>query len=326
MTSAPSPPECLDDRFCKFVYDVTSLDWLAEGGYYLLAKPIRIAIILVLALLARHVAHRVINRLVASVGEGRGPELLRPLRDRMPPRLQTATLMRSERRRQRARALGSVLLSVASAVVFTVAAMLVLAELGMNLGPLLASAGIAGLALGFGAQNLVKDFIAGLFMLLEDQYGVGDTVDLGDVTGTVEAVGLRTTTVRDNQGVIWYIRNGEIARVGNRSQGWAAVEVDIPVELARLEQVIAAMRAAAATLAEDPAWRSDLLEPPQVLGVEHLTGETAVIRTTVRTTSESQGRVARELRHRLTQAVRATTTPPGAPTQRGVSRSERDET
>ena len=133
--------------------------------------------------------------------------------------------------------------------------MLVLGELGVNLAPLLASAGIAGIALGFGAQNLVKDFIAGLFMLLEDQYGVGDVVDLGEASGTVEAVGLRITTIRDGRGVLWYIRNGEIVRVGNKSQGWALVVVDVPVGFAGVEEAAAVLRAAADGAGRGPGVR-----------------------------------------------------------------------
>jgi len=181
--------------------------------------------------------------------------------------------------------------------------MLVLGEIGINLGPLLASAGIAGLAIGFGAQNLVKDFIAGLFMLLEDQYGVGDVVDLGEISGTVEAVGLRITTIRDARGVLWYIRNGEIIRVGNRSQGWALVVVDVPVGFAGVEEATEVLQAAATSLREDPEYAADLLDDPTVLGVEQITVDGAVVRTTAKTASEAQWRVARELRRRLTEAL-----------------------
>jgi small conductance mechanosensitive channel len=211
--------------------------------------------------------------------------------------------MRSERRKQRAEALGSLLRSVASVTIISVAGMLVLSELGLNLAPFLASAGILGVALGFGAQNLVKDYFAGLCMLLEDQYGVGDNVDVGDVAGTVEEVGLRITTIRDLRGVIWYIRNGEIIRVGNRSQGWANVIVDVPIGFAGVEEATDVIRAAAATLTEDPEWSADLVAEPEVLGVEQITMEGAVVRTTVKTVAASQWRVARELRHRLTDAL-----------------------
>ena len=178
-----------------------------------------------------------------------------PLRERMPVSLQEATGLRSERRRQRAEALGSVLRSVASVTIFIVAVHDGPGRAGLDLAPLLASAGIAGVALGFGAQNLVKDFIAGLFMLLEDQYGVGDVVDVGEASGTVEAVGLRITTIRDARGVLWYIRNGEIVRVGNRSQGWALVVVDVPVGFAGVEEATAVLRAAAATPGRGPGVR-----------------------------------------------------------------------
>ena len=247
----------------------------------------------------------------------------------MPTTLQEATGLRSERRRQRAEALGSVLGSLASLTIFAVAGMMILGELGVNLAPLIASAGIAGLALGFGAQNLVKDFIAGLFMLLEDQYGVGDVVDVGEASGTVEAVGLRITTIRDARGVLWYIRNGEIVRVGNKSQGWALVVVDVPVGFAGVEEATAVLREAAAAMAEDPEFAGDLLDPPEVLGVEQITVDGAVVRTTVKTASEAQWRVGRELRRRLTEALESAgitqqitasrvfvrpPTPPGAPT------------
>lgn len=287
---------------CRLIYDLTGLDWLAEGGLYLLVKPVRILLIIFIALVLRYAVHRMIRRLTStSDGDGR-PGLLRPLRERMPASLQEATGLRSERRRQRAEALGSVLRSVTSATIFTVAIMLVLGELGVNLAPLLASAGIAGVALGFGAQNLVKDFLAGLFMLLEDQYGVGDVVDVGEASGTVEAVGLRITTLRDARGVLWYIRNGEIIRVGNKSQGWALVVVDIPVGFA-VQEATEALRSAVVDLAENPEFAADLLQGPEVLGVEQVTVDGAVVRTTARTTPQAQWRIGRDLRRRLTQAI-----------------------
>jgi moderate conductance mechanosensitive channel len=295
--SCPSAPE-----LCHWVYERTGLPWLAESSYYLLVKPLRIVLVILLATLARHLLHRMINRLLRGTDE-RGPGLLRPLRERLPTALREATGVAPERRRQRAEALGSVLRSGASATISAVAVMLILGELGIDLAPLLASAGIAGLAIGFGAQNLVKDFIAGLFMLLEDQYGVGDVVDLGEASGTVEAVGLRVTTIRDGQGVLWYIRNGEIVRVGNKSQGWALVVVDVPVGFAGVEEATEVLRRAARGLAEDPQWCDDVLEPPDVLGVEHIGVDGAVLRTTVKTNSAAQWRIGRELRKRLTEAL-----------------------
>ena len=230
---------------CHYIYQQTGLPWLAASSYYVLVKPLRIVLILLLAIVARFLLQRLINRLVRSTTDDKHPRLFNPLREHIPTALREATGLLPERRRQRAEALGSVLRSVASATIFSVAIMLVLGELGIDLAPLLASAGIAGIAIGFGAQNLVKDFLAGLFMLLEDQYGVGDVVDVGETSGTVEAVGLRITTIRDARGVVWYVRNGEIARVGNKSQGWALVIVDVPVGFAGVEEAAEVLRTAA---------------------------------------------------------------------------------
>ncbi len=294
---------CLSNDVCAFIFRETGQGWLADTTYYLLVKPFRILLIAVIALILRYIVRRLIRRVTRGAGDGRAPGLLRPLRERMPTTLQEATGLRSERRRQRAEALGSVLGSLASLTIFAVAAMMIIGELGADLAPLIASAGIAGLALGFGAQNLVKDFIAGLFMLLEDQYGVGDVVDVGEASGTVEAVGLRITTIRDPRGVLWYIRNGEIVRVGNKSQGWALVVVDVPVGFAGVEDAVGVLREAAAAMAEDPEFAGDLIDPPEVLGVEQITVDGAVVRTTIKTASEAQWRVGRELRRRFTEAL-----------------------
>ncbi|MBX6723532.1 MAG: mechanosensitive ion channel family protein [Dactylosporangium sp.] len=259
--------------------------------------------IILIAMIIRYLLHRTINRLIRTTADGSIPTVLRPLRERMPTALQAATTIFGERRRQRAAAIGSVLRSFVTVVVYSTAALMILGELGVNLAPLLASVSIAGVALGFGAQSLVKDLLAGLFMLLEDQYGVGDTVDLGDTSGVVESIGLRVTTVRDSRGVVWYIRNGEIVRVGNRSQGWARVVVDVPVGLAAVDEATEVLRRAAAELAEDPEYARDLIEGPEVLGVEEITAEGAVIRATAKTGAEAQFRIGRELRRRLNDAI-----------------------
>jgi small conductance mechanosensitive channel len=298
-TPDPDSPSCEKaSEVCEFIWTRTGQAWLADSSYYLLLKPATIVLILVGALVARYILHRVINKLV-----GGHATVFSPLRDRMPLSLQEATGLRSERRRQRAEALASVLRSVASITVFSIATLMILAELGVNLAPLLASAGVAGVAIGFGAQNVVKDFLAGLFMLLEDQYGVGDVIDVGEANGTVEAVGLRITTIRDAHGVVWYIRNGEIVRVGNKSQGWAAVVVDVPIGFANVEEATTVLAAAAASLAEDEQFADDLLEPPRVLGVEQITVDGAVVRIRVRTSSEAQWRIGRELRRRASEAL-----------------------
>jgi small conductance mechanosensitive channel len=209
----------------------------------------------------------------------------------------------SERRRQRAQTMGSLLRSIASVVIMGIAAVTVLGQLGLNLAPVLASAGILGVAVAFGAQNLVKDFLSGIFMLLEDQYGVGDVIDAGVAKGTVESVTLRITKLRDVNGVAWYVRNGEIARIGNESQNWARVVLDVPVapdqDVKRVEKIL---KEAADELAADPAWDEKILEEPSVWGVQELTNSSVVVRITLKTAPGEQGPTARELRARVKSA------------------------
>ena len=275
-------------------------DFIAEHQEVLVVKPLRILLILLIAVLVRFVVHRAISRAVRSTTASDVPVVLRPLRERLGEGvLETAGLL-SERRRQRAETVGSLLRSVASLVIGVLALMLVLGEVGFQLGPFIAGAGIVGVALGFGAQNLVKDFLSGIFMLLEDQYGVGDVVDLGEASGTVEAVGLRVTRLRDVNGTVWYVRNGEVLRVGNRTQGFAQVVIDLPVPYdADLGAVGATMKAAADELAADEDWADAVLEEPQLLGVEQIGEDSAVLRLTVKVRPAEQWRLARELRRRI---------------------------
>lgn len=296
---------CNDDRFCQQVFDWTHNQWLANSSYVVIVKPLRIIGIILIAMLIRWILHRAIRRLTASTTRASMPALLKPLRERSSATAEEGQFI-PERRRQRAEAIGSVLRSFVTATVFTLAALLVMGEFGFDLGPLLASAGIVGVALGFGAQSLVKDLIAGLFMLLEDQYGVGDTVDLGEATGVVETVGLRITTVRDGRGVLWYIRNGEIVRVGNKSQGWAMVVVDVPIGFVNSEAAGAVLRQAAERVAAAPEHQGEFLEPPTVVGVEQLTVDGAVIRTIAKTTADARATVQRSLRQALTESLEDT--------------------
>src|SRR5256714_3979347 len=302
-STSPTPDCAHTSELCRWIYKPTAQDWFASGSYYFLVKPLQIVLILVLALIARYLLHRAINKLVRSTSATHVPTILKPLKERLPSSLQDATAIFPERRRQRAEAIGSVLRSSTTVGVYSIAVLLVLGQLGVNLAPLVASAGIVGVALGFGAQTLVKDLIAGLFMLLEDQYGVGDVVDVGEASGTVEAVGLRITTIRDVRGVLWYIRNGEIIKVGNKSQGWAMVVVDMPIGFASVDRAVEVLRDAATGLAADPGYAEDLIDPPDVLGVEQITVDGAVLRTTVKTISHAQWRIGRELRRRLTEAL-----------------------
>ncbi|RJK97126.1 mechanosensitive ion channel family protein [Vallicoccus soli] len=288
------------ESLCRRVYDVTGSEWLARSSDWVVAKPATVLFVLLVAVVLRRLLHRLITRLAARVGEGTVPGALQ--RGKARELLYDSPLV-SERRKQRAETMGSVLRSVTTGVVFSIAGLMVLAELGLDIAPLLASAGILGVALGFGAQTLVKDFLSGMFMILEDQYGVGDVVDLGEASGSVEAVGLRITRLRSVDGTVWYVRNGEVLRVGNMSQGWARAVLDMQVapgtDVAKVRSI---MQAEAHALAEDPAFAELVLEEPEVWGVEATTADALVVRAVVKTVPLKQWDVARELRQRITAA------------------------
>jgi small conductance mechanosensitive channel len=190
-----------------------------EQAYEWLGAAISILLILVIAFSIRWLVRRAIDRVVRRASEGSVPSVL--ARTRAGELLGDLRPGAADRRRERALTMGSVLKSIAGALIMGIAAIMILAELHFDVAPILTGAGIVGVALGFGAQNFVKDFISGIFMILEDQLGVGDVVDTGFAIGTVEAVGLRVTRLRDDLGTIWYVRNGEIIRIGNESQGRA---------------------------------------------------------------------------------------------------------
>jgi small-conductance mechanosensitive channel len=293
-------PTCADEpgTLCAFVYNATHLGWLAGSAEWLIAKPLQILLIGVVAMVIRFLVHRAINRLVASTSSP-VPRPLRPLRDRAVEHLDAGPLA-SERRRQRAETIGSVLRSASSAVILVIAFMLMLGELGIDLAPLIASAGVVGVAVGFGAQNLVKDFLSGMFMIMEDQYGVGDAIDVGEASGTVEAVGLRTTRLRDDLGVVWYVRNGEILRVGNKSQGWSRAIIDVPVAYsADLRRAREVLKEVADEVWHDPEYADVIIEEPTVTGVESMSREGIALRLMVKTEPGEQGHVASELRARI---------------------------
>ena len=204
------------------------------------------------------------------------------------------------RRAQRAQTMGSALSSGATLLVGALVGVIVLGLLKVDVGPLLASAGVVGVALGFGAQTLVKDFLAGISMLAEDQYGVGDVVDVGAASGVVEQVGLRVTQIRSLDGTLWYVRNGEILRVGNMTQGWSRAVVEVRVladqDVPRVRELLLE---AAAAVAADADLGPALLEDAEVAGIEDLTAEGAMLRLLVKTAPSLQWDVARSLRARI---------------------------
>jgi len=301
---------------CKLLYDLTGNDTLSRVIEWVVAKPLKVLLVILLAFflvrLLRRVVQRLVDRLVAQ-REGRprsidaeGAEATASARStRAAARAQRLSEQR-ERGRQRAQALGTVLRSLISAVVWGVTALIVLSEFGVNLGPILAGAGIAGIALGFGAQTLVRDFLSGMFMLAEDQYGVGDVIDVGDASGVVEEVRLRTTRLRDVNGNVWFFPNGEIRRVANKSQLWSRAVLDIAVAYGTDLDVAGRVIKEAA----DSVWRQALpgatvLEEPQVLGVEELGDSAVTIRLVLKVDPGEQWAVARLTRRRIKDALEA---------------------
>jgi small-conductance mechanosensitive channel len=295
---------------CREVLERTDSVRAAELADVLFAKPLSIALVIVVALVVNALARRAVARFVGAVtGEQRtSRRLKRRLREtkvaNVLPSAVLDTGQVSIRSAARAETLGLVLRSVASFAIWTIAFITILGELGIDLGPLIAGAGLAGVALGFGAQSLVKDFLAGIFILVEDQYGVGDIVDVGEASGTIEAVSLRTTRLRDVNGTVWHVPNGQIARVGNKSQQWARALIDLPVahatEIAEAEQVI---KQVADDVWRHPDWAGQVLEEPEVWGVERIGPEGIVIRLVVKTLPARQFQVMRELRARIKRAL-----------------------
>lgn len=281
----PSTCRKSDSWTCAAVYDWTGgNETLAHAASWLIGKPLTIVFILIGAALVRWAACKAIDRVVQRAQTTNLPGIKHTF----------------DRRAQRAQSLGSLLKSITTTVVYGIALVMVLSEVGMNVAPILASAGVLGLAVGFGAQNLVKDFLSGVMMMVEDQYGVGDAVDLGEAIGTVENVGLRVTRVRDVDGTVWYVRNGEILRVGNQSQNWARTVLDIGVsyseDLTRVREVLTDV---AHRLWEDEDYKDVIIEEPEVWGVQNLAPEAVVVRVTLKTAPMQQWNVAREMRERV---------------------------
>ncbi|MDX6276417.1 MAG: moderate conductance mechanosensitive channel [Nocardioidaceae bacterium] len=277
------------------------VNWdLPAGKAYdwFVAAPASILLIIVLGLLFRWFVCRAIDRLVARASKGAVPGML--ANTKAGEFLADLRPESNQRRQQRAETMGSLLKSIVTGLTLAVVVVMVLAQLKVNITPIIASAGVVGVALGFGAQNLVKDFLAGVFNILEDQYGVGDSVDLGLASGTVEAVGLRVTRLRDVNGTVWYVRNGEIVRAGNQSQNWARTVLDITVSYdADLDQVQSILQAEATALYQDPEFHDVIIEAPAVWGVERFDKDGAVVRVVLKTAPLQQWLVARAMRQRI---------------------------
>lgn len=290
---------------CRLVLRVTNSEVGATASDLLIAKPFKILLIVAVAWYVNRLARRAIRRFVAGFDDPAVKRTVAMVRERSPDGVPD-TGPGADRSAQRARTIAAVLRSVTTTAVWSIAGLMVFAEFDVNLGPLIAGAGIVGVALGFGAQSLVKDFLSGIFMLLEDQFGVGDIIDCGEASGVVEGVSLRTTRLRDVEGTVWHVPNGQILRVGNKSQEWSRALLDVEVAYdTDLPAAIALIKAVADEVWHDDELGQSVIDEPEVWGVERFGPDGIAIRLVVKTRPADQWTVLRELRQRLKAALEA---------------------
>ncbi|MDX1619473.1 MAG: mechanosensitive ion channel family protein [Nitriliruptorales bacterium] len=303
--SIPARGEPTPSPLTEWLADETGWEWIEVLGANIIEPIFESIVIILLAWIASWLVRRSINKMVE---EAKDPETTHRL-GLIKKRVRIASLQEGDkpytpRRERRAEALGALGRSIASGTIWLIAVFMVLGAFEVNLGPLIAGAGIVGVALGFGAQSLVKDFLSGVFMLIEDQYGVGDIVDVGEAAGVVEGVGLRTTRVRSVDGTLWHVPNGEILRVGNKSQQWARALLDISVaygsDADRAGEVI--KQVADEMYAEEP-YNQQFLEEPELWGIENLGPDGVDIRLVIKTQPGDQYKLMRELRRRIKIAL-----------------------
>ncbi|MFI6103002.1 mechanosensitive ion channel family protein [Streptomyces sp. NPDC051310] len=292
LAADPTPAPVSLDEAAKQANEAAG--WVEENWSTWLNTGLRILLILVVAFVLRMLVRRALTKLIERMNRSaqavEGTAL-------------GGLLVNAERRRQRSEAIGSVLRSVASFLILGTAGLMILGAFNIDLAPLLASAGVAGVAIGFGARNLVTDFLSGVFMILEDQYGVGDSVDAGVASGEVIEVGLRVTKLRGDNGEIWYVRNGEIKRIGNLSQGWSTATVDVTVRPSEdLDHIRAVITAAGEAMAKEEPWNERLWGPVEVLGLNEVLLDSMTVRLSAKTMPGKSLGVERELRWRIKRA------------------------
>src|SRR5436190_862107 len=276
-----------NDYACELVNKLGLTGFWARTAQFGLDRPLRILVVILVAAVFSRVLGRLARRAVEAMAG------ITPVR------------RASARGDQRARTLAAVTGSVVRIVVWTTAGLTIFGILGINLGPLIAGASIVGVALGFGPQALVRDFLSGFFILVEDQYGVGDRVSVSGAKGTVEEVTLRVTRMRSDDGSVWFVPNGEIRKVANATMGWQRALVDflLPLDV-DVERALNVMAEEAQALARDPEWEHDIVEQPRVLGVEAVSGDGFTIRLTARTAPQRQDAFARLMRSRIAARLR----------------------
>lgn len=279
--------------FCEALYEWTDNEGLAEGVSFLLGTPFKILIIVVLALVLNRVTRKAIRRLSDRLGRVTADHGDAVVTERS-----------VERAQERASTIGSLLRSLSTAVIYSLALIMTLTVFGISVIPVIASAGVLAIAIGFGAQSVVEDLLRGVFMLTEDQFGVGDRVDLGPVNGYVERVTLRTTVIRDTRGTLWHVPNSEINWVANEAQETSRATIEIGVSYtADLDEAMAVLQHAAEDATSDPAWQKHVTRPPEVSGVQELSDDAVNIRVIVWVDAGERRKFERHLRRQLKEAL-----------------------
>lgn len=257
---------------------------------------IEIVVTIAVAVVTRFVVRRLINQFIKHAGQRQAERAGHDI---------TTDGINTNRATQRAKTLGTVLKSITDVILIIVVVLMILNSININVMPAIASAGVVGIAVAFGAQSLVKDFFNGICMIMEDQYGVGDIVRIDDIKGTVRAVGFRITEVQDINGQVWYLRNGEITTVGNISQGFSKSVIDIPVSVDENPgAVIKLLRRTCARMDAEPDWHNQMLEAPNVLGLNSLDESAATYQILISCPADRQWNVEREIRSRVLTALR----------------------
>lgn len=298
-----------NDYGCHLVDKLGLAGFWARTVQFLLDKPLKLLLVVIVAAVLSRVLGRLARRTVETMAG------ITPMR------------RASARADQRARTLAAVTGSVVRIVVWTTAGLTVLGMLGISLGPLIAGASIVGVALGFGAQALVRDFLSGFFILVEDQYGVGDTVNVVGTKGQIEDVSLRVTRLRADDGSVWFVPNGEIRKVSNATMGWQRALVDIVLHLdADFQHALELMTEECEAIANDPAWSADIVERPEVLGVNDMSADGLTIRVVGRTAPQRQDAFARALRARIASRLVAEGIPLAKPPETRTTTSAADST
>ncbi len=280
---------------CEVLYEWTDSELFAEATSFIIGVPVKLVLIAVLALILNKFSRSAIRRLMKRLGTATA--------DHGDAVVTESSVARAE---ERASTIDSLLRSLSTAVIYGAALILMLEVFGISLIPVIASAGVLSLAIGFGAQSVVEDLLRGVFMLAEDQFGVGDRVDIGSVNGYVERVTLRTTVIRDTTGTLWHVPNSQIDWVANEAQKSSRATIEIGVSYTvDLEEATNVLQLAADDLTNDPDWSDIVQRPPEVSGVQELGDDAVNIRVIVWVEAGARRRFERVLRRRLKEALDA---------------------